>query len=332
MDDLIRAFADLFEGRQDAYGTETGGCLRTPNGTPSWLQIVEEHLDPAHENFGVYPLTPNTLPEHPDVIDRKLVEHYPWIVKWGCVDLDVKAPGKTRYDFETTSEAMLAARNLVAVLDHFGITGWIEQTKSGGMHVWVFAADWVPAGTMRRALLFACQIGEVPTTEVNPKSEGEDDPSFLGNYVRLPYPGMLQECDRLGRRTMRDGLTPIGLEEFLDLAMVHLATISQLATVAQMWTPPVQTHTILVSGDVTLDEALRRKLSGLVWKIVNEGPLDGSDRSGTLARLAFKCFDDNLSPDEALAVLTAADENWGKFSTRPDGQRRLASMVERAYA
>lgn len=334
---LVDQFTELFAGRHDAYGTEGGGCARLGNAS-MWTSVpYKAHLD-GREPIGVYPMVPGkelALCRHslPAPVDPDF--HY---VRWGCIDLDVKAPHKRRYDYETADDALVAARNLVTALDVLGITGWIERTKSGGYHVWVFADEWVPAFTMRRALQFVCQLVDVPPTEVNPKSETLH-PDQLGNYVRLPYPGHLGEKADAYNRVMLiferpDSMGPyqLGLETFVGEAMRSRVSLETLGAVADMYVPPLSAErTIELSGEVPeCDSSITDKLHGLAWTIFQQGPSERGDRSGTLMRLAHLCHEDGLTPEEATAVLFAADLAWGKFIARGD-EEQLHKMIERAY-
>lgn len=331
MNGIVERFAALFEGRADAFGTDAGGCFRSDGDTQ--LVRVRDHLA-GSTPIGVYPMVPNTLPAWPDTIDRRLVKEYPWLVKWGCVDLDVKGPSHaTGYDSE--QEALEAALNLTAALRALGIVGWIERTRSRGYHVWVLASEWVSAATMRRALLVACSVVEVPPSEVNPKSEGFESTETLGNYVRLPYPGALANNPPVDqcRMVLEPSGSAMGLTTFLDAAEASLTPTNALAEAVSLWTPPVLHHekTMEFSGEVQLDEALTKRLGGLSFTILNEGPLEGGDRSGALFKLAHSCAKDGLSADEALAVVTAADRSWGKYWKRHNGDSYLRRTVEKAY-
>ena len=153
VDDVrVTQFMALFGGNTAAYGSEQGGCVRRAL-TPD---VYERHLIDA-EPIGVYPM---------------LHHEGEWLVRWGCIDLDVRAAHKRRWDYDTSHDAFVAAQNLVTALGVMQIRAWVERTKSNGYHVWVFANDWVPAVHMRRTLLVACSLVDVPPTEVNPKSEG----------------------------------------------------------------------------------------------------------------------------------------------------------------
>lgn len=318
MSSFVERFTALFEGRWDAFGSDEGGCARSK---PDFAA----HLDGARP-MGIYPMIPSRSE---------------WFVKWGAVDLDVKREGKRRYDYEDEADAIAAAVDLRAALALLDITGWIERTRSGGYHVWVFAEDWVPAASMRRALLVACQVAGVPPTEVNPKAESFDDPSTLGNYVRLPYPGHLTERPHAHSASrvvylgggVGTGFAYLTLDHFVGAAWKHRATEQQISAAASLHKPPpVRKHRAY--GDAPeLDRVLTDKLSGLTWTMYSEGPIDEDvDRSGWLYRLACRCCDDDLTPEEALVIVTAADEaHTRKYVDRADGERQLERTIERAY-
>lgn len=331
MTDVVYRFADLFDGRRDAFGTDSGGCFRPPDNVPNWEGWCQAHLA-GEFPLGVYPMVP--------VTDRPS-DYTPiaWMVKWGCVDLDVKGPThKTGYD--TFLDAAHAVHNLRQALMAFKIVGWPERTRSGGYHVWVFAEQWVAAATMRRALLVACEIAGVPPSEVNPKSEGFESPDTLGNYVRLPYPGGERPILADMRIEQFPGEDSPGVQwraleigNFLTWAEASLAPTDALAAAAQLHVPPTPHHerTMGFTGEVVLDESLKKRLGGLAFTILRDGPREGGDRSGALFTLARKCCDDGLTLDEGLAVVTAADLAWGKYHLRHDGDRYLRTTLERAY-
>jgi hypothetical protein len=133
MTDAVEIFMDLFKGRSDAYGTWTGGSVRSEVNYSSFAR----HLN-GQELIGVYPLTSEST------------------VRWGCSDIDV--------------DDLDAARNLQTALKIKDVASYVEKTVKG-YHVWVFADDWVPAAIMRRAFLSAHQVIGLPPKEVNPKQE-----------------------------------------------------------------------------------------------------------------------------------------------------------------
>lgn len=312
-DVVAERFAALFRGSVEAYGTEKGGCVRA-------IPDVQGHLTNG-EPIGIYPI-------------RKVGVGLD--TKWGCVDIDITTEQKPGGDVATEEEAHAQACNIQTALRLEGITSWIEITRSRGRHVWVFAEDWMPAAIIRRALIVACRLAGASEREVNPKQETLAE-GQLGNYVRLPYVGRdvpftLEPGIRYTRVMVKPDGTKYTLREFLAEAVAALASVQDLTNLAALYKePPRPTH---FASDKTpeVDRELTKRLGGLAWTIFCNGPIEGRDRSSTLMRLAHLCREDRLTPDEALAIVFDADGRWGKFYDRADGEQRMTSMVERAYA
>lgn len=318
MNSVSQGFAELFQGRTDAFGTDDGGCFRVTS-MMSPFDWAGEHLA-GIQPLGVYPVVPYM--EWQDTAD--------WYVRWGCVDFDIKTPTHASYDYETEEEAHVAAVNLQSALRALEITAWIEATRSRGRHVWVFARSWVPARDMRRALLVASQIAGTPVREVNPKQE-ELAEGALGNYVRLPYPGFLNGMNGATQTIVRPDGGIYGFEPFLVGALAARSEPYVFKDAAELWVPPKRERVILSrppSGEVG---TLTAELNGLGYTIWRDGPLN-EDRSAGLYKLAAVCRESGLSAVDALAVVTDADARWGKFSKRADGEDQLRRTVERAYS
>ncbi len=301
MIDDDRLFIDLFEGNDEAYGSNEGGCVRF---APPW----QDHLM-GQTPMGVYPL----------IHDR---------VKWGCVDLDVKSEKKPSGDYASEKDAHTAARNLYLVLEALGITAWIERTRSAGRHVWVFADEWVLAACMRRALLVACGLAEVSVREVNPKQE-----TGFGNYVRLPYPGVAINEDA-GTQVMIDpgDQMPITYEGFVSVASQERTSKATLEGVAQHYVAPPQaaeTPAIVTPYEGDL-KALARQLGGRGYTVFMHGPTTG-DRSAALQYIAHYAFEGDLTYDQAFTLVEDLDQRLGKYVGRHDRDRRLHEIIRRAY-
>jgi hypothetical protein len=308
--DLVDQFAELFQGCNDAYGSNTGGCIRKPVTREVW----ERHLS-GGEPIGIYPLV-TSYPHHP------LIQP---IVRWGCSDIDV--------------DDVTLALNLYRALRELGLTSWIERSRSKGYHVWVFVTEWVPAETMRNALLVAHQVAGVPPTEINPKQTGGVE---LGNYVRLPFPGHLHHPtwthDEPQTARRQDAPNhPYPLASFVADALATRNTPSAIAEVAKLYVPPPPKRTVQVAPHPTMGGKFLQKstdkLSPLAYTIYSEGPTErfGYDRSRTLQRLAHLCRESGLSAFESYEVVRAADEKWGKFYNRPDCHHQIERMIQRAY-
>lgn len=297
-----KRFRALFAGRLDAYGTDAGGCERLPHAVTDHAAAYDHlgrylmHLT-GQRPMGVYPVLPDNT------------------CRWGVVDIDV--------------EDLPLAKNLRRAGSMLGLNIWIERSRSKGYHCWTFAEGWIPAATMRRALLALCQLVDYTPKEVNPKQWSLDE-GQLGNYVRLPYP----EMGMHGRQIMLDmNGTPLSLGDFLTrVGPVTLLTYEQAG---ELWTPPAPTRKLQfdseVSGnvEVLVDKMQRRSRYALA--MFTEGPLEGRDRSTFLAHFCHALADQNFEPQETLVLVDALDEKVGKFVGRKDRTEQLQRLVERAY-
>jgi TOTE conflict system, Archaeo-Eukaryotic Primase domain/Primase C terminal 1 (PriCT-1) len=151
-------FALLFDGLREAYGTGAGRWVKEPLHTG----IYNEHLAGYGEGLGVAPLRRDNT------------------VRFAAVDLD-----EPDFGF---------ARQVASFLPG---TKWIERSRSGNAHIWVFmekpVEGWVPRGVMLKALE---ALGRTDV-EVFPKQDVLRD-GMLGNYINLPYwhstePGVLSD-------------------------------------------------------------------------------------------------------------------------------------------
>ena len=325
MDSTVERFATLFAGNDDYYYTDETRCTPTYTLTkPTYPQFAlsamyRDHLE-GRLDIGIYPM----WPEHIDHEDGYETE---WWCCWGCVDIDV-------------DDLDMAVR-LQRALEYQGVASWIEVSRSKGYHVWVFAAENVPAITMRHALLAACAASDCDSKEVNPKSDGSNlKPESPGNCVRLPYPGALGSVPiDTKRRRMVDTKNwhSFLLPAFLDAAEAALVSRHTLERVASYYKPPAKpVHTFKGEAPSGALEELLAKAGPLVRVIHNDGPLPDPapgrvDRSSGLFRLAKKCSLAYLTRDEAMVILQSADARWGKFFDRADGEDRLWDIITDAY-
>jgi hypothetical protein len=247
------------------------------------------------EGIGIYPVTPDNY------------------TRWGCSDIDVP-------DLD-------AVRNLQTALAIKEVRTWVERSRRG-YHLWLFATEPVPAAIMRRCLLAAHQVCDYPAKEVNPKQETVTN--GYGNYVRLPYFGGWdkQPTERI---VLDDDETPLDLATFVDKAHKQRVTPDKIQAVAQLWKPPVNAPAFVRTGKPMSLGELKYLISGYTYTILNDGPLEGSDRSSTLVRLASRLRADGLMPAETLSVLIEADKKWGKYHSRENGEMYLEQIVMKVY-
>lgn len=313
---LERKFAELFAGRMDAYGTDEGGCVhlevvgRTAlDVATDWAYLWHEHLNEPGRGIGIYPINKKNM------------------VRWGCVDIDTgNKPGAL---YEEWWDAWQHSRLLERVLAELGIKAWLEVTRSAGVHVWVFATEPVPARIMRRALLAAHQIADLPQKEVNPKQETLAE-GKVGNYVRLPYP-----CGReLGRQYVAKGgwnspFMPDDLlwEEFTVQAYEDRSAPLVFEQAAELYRAA---PAVASTNTSSYDPSRIKHRSAYAAALIVNGP-KGTDRSAYLWMVARTLCEADVPFRDAWDALCEADRRWGKFHER-DQVEHLYRLLEKAYA
>lgn len=149
-------FAKLFSGRTDAYGTGEGRWIKKP----VTLSHYEAHLRGFAKGLGIAPLFDDGT------------------INFAAIDLDEP-------DFE-------AARDMQSLLPG---PSFIEQSRSGNAHVWVFFEEPVAAWPIRGILKDATLAAGKASVEVFPKQDRlfpelrDEFRPELGNYINLPYHG-----------------------------------------------------------------------------------------------------------------------------------------------
>ena len=299
---LLDNFIALFRGRGDVYGMDSGGCAKLPLNRGTF----ERHLT-GSERIGVYPIVPVNSKTH--------------LVVWGCSDFDLGV-----------EKSIHQARQLHDALKAGGVTSWIEQSRSKGYHVWVFATEPVPAETMRNMLLAAHQVAEVPATEVNPKQTSLA-PNQYGNYVRLPYPNYTDETTRSQRVLNPNSQSVLHICDFISMAIATRNTPDDIARLAAHYKPIITKPALPAHTeyDATLDEAMRvlSPLGKVIWR---DGPLPNKDRSSTLAKLGYECVKTGLNPSQTKIIIKTADKRWGKYHLRTNGDIEIDKLVIRVHS
>lgn len=196
---LLVGFASLFWGQTNAY-FDLGkmSTVWKPLTTDVFLSHLKGELE-----LGVYCTNDEALSY------------------WGCVDFD--APEKTK---QADSRAYQAALQLRSKYLSYGITSWIERSKSKGYHVWIFPKYAMRSRVLRNFQLSVLSELGMSGIETNPKQESLWHTSIprtapanrvfgIGNLVRIPYsplasPGRMSVVARSG---------PLGLAEWLPKAL-----------------------------------------------------------------------------------------------------------------
>jgi hypothetical protein len=192
---------ELFRGAQDRHLTYD----------PARLRLVGSKMEMKDENDE----GPRDRKEPPtvDLWEKHLAGTYPLgisplrhdgMCRWGVIDIDVYDD----LDHGALAREIQRARMPLVVC----------RSKSGGAHIFLFAADWIPQANMNAALVaLAARLGHA-NAEVYPPVPGKK-----GNCVNLPYLGGSE----------RWGVKPTGLDmhvlEFLERAETARCAPAEIA-------------------------------------------------------------------------------------------------------
>jgi hypothetical protein len=173
----VEQFARLFRGRSDVIGKASG----TPRVERRAVTLVdyEAHLAGDGVGIGIYPM---------------LDDHTVW---FAAIDLD-----EPNFELARTMQKLVPGQS------------WIERSKSGNAHVWVFFGAPTPAWAVRTLLRAATQSVGRPDVEVFPKQDGLRE-GMVGNFINLPYHG--DERPMLDYDRMDNMGAPLTLQRFLSL-------------------------------------------------------------------------------------------------------------------
>jgi len=168
----LQLFKTLFRGRSDCHGAGEGRCVKLPLTDAA----LGKHLR-GLERVGVYLLTKEN--------------------RVHCVVIDID-----RVDIEAV-EAILAAAH------SYGVSIYVEASKSKGHHLWIFFQDTVEAAKARALVYQILEDASVNDVEVFPKQDALSQQTPYGNYINLPLFG--KENVKAGKTAFLDikaGYTP----------------------------------------------------------------------------------------------------------------------------
>jgi hypothetical protein len=163
-------FSKLFAGLDTAFGTGKGQWVKRPPRPQDWC----DHLEGKGPGMGIAPLRPDNS------------------VMFAAIDLDEP-------DFE-------AAREMQKFIPG---SSFVEHSRSGNAHVWVFfkapLEAWVAMGILKEAVAGAGK----KHVEVFPKNH-DFAKVKLGNYINLPYFGDSRKVE-----SNDEPRGPMGVSEFM---------------------------------------------------------------------------------------------------------------------
>ena len=285
----IRLFRMFFTGLPNVYGTydlATGKARQVKQ--PVTDRVILAHLQ-GRQHYGVYLLVREQT--------RAVVADFDGD--------DIELP-----------------REFVASAEHYGLTAYIERSKSKGYHVWMFLdEDGVLAAKARLVVRHILEEIGQPNTEVFPKHDRLDTQTTYGNYIYAPLFGALVPHGRTVFLHPRDGLTPAADQwQVLEgVVRVKEEQLDEIIQINELDRPDNQ-----VAGKSRRVSNNVRSAFGLppcAQRMLAEGVSDY--QRVTCFRLAVQLKKTGLPEDLAVAALRA----WaGK--NQPTGERRIITDEE----
>ena len=279
----VRLFGRLFSGRQDVYGTYDPASGRVWQvKKPVTDEVRLKHLT-GRQPYGVYLLTGDRT--------RAVV-----------ADFDHADP--------------TAPLEFVSAARHYGLSAYVEISKSRGFHAWAFADEGgVGAAKARAVFLHIIEEIDHPETEIFPKQDAIDAGSGCwGNFINAPLFGGLVPQGRTVFVDIDASLCPYPNQwEFLDSVESVSETI--LDEIIEINDIPVgrrpiskeQTSLGVFKSPVMLPPCARRML---------EEGVTGNQRVACF-RLAVHFRKVGLPYDLAVAALS----EWSRKNRPVDGKR-----------
>jgi hypothetical protein len=208
--DLVTRFAALFPGLTRAYGVyqlitrSSGGKKITGKAHTEQGEVTRElwemHLH-GKQGLGIVPINDDNQ------------------CSWGAIDVD-------HYNLKLAEVEESCARHNLPLLP--------TRTKSGGIHLYLFTQQPIPAKLMKAKLEDFAVILGYGGAEVFPKQEALLSKADIGNWLNMPYFNALQG------KTERYGIfkgVELPLEGFCQRADQIKVTVEQLEKIS-VETPP----------------------------------------------------------------------------------------------
>lgn len=283
MSDVLERFAVLFDGRKDAWGTGDGPVER---GHLSW-EHYSKHLDGQGSGLGIFPMLDDNT------------------VRFAAIDLD-----EPDFELARTMQKLIPGQS------------WIERSRSGNAHVWVFFEGACPAWAARAVLRGATEAVGRPDVEIFPKQDGLRK-GGVGNFINLPYHG----DDRPILAQDGPGHEFCSPEEFITVALSCRQDPDAWARRARTLgaKPPEERE---ASAEFGTSPVLHR----CAQKIIREresNPVTPGHRHQVLFHLAVQCLNyRDFSDDEAREWIEAVNDAAPKPLGAAELDRLFTNAVE----
>lgn len=283
---VVDEFARLFRGRLDAYGTGAGGVIHEPPTN----DLLRAHLLGEGLGIGIFPLRDDGT------------------VWFGAVDLD-----EPNFELAAAMQRLIPGRS------------FIERSRSGNAHIWVFFDGPAPAWAVRTVLRNATEALGRTDVEIFPKQD-EVRPGGVGNYINLPYHGLQRPILATVPGDPEPSFDRQGLRWFLELAASHRQSPDAWVTRARTLggRPPAERE---ASSEWGTAPVLHDCAAHIVANRASN-PVRPGHRHEVLFHLA--CMLNNyegFDRDEAKHYVDLTNQ----ASPRPLGQNEVDRLFENAY-
>jgi len=189
------------------------------------VKIFKELFSGLTNVYGTYnPNTAQASQVKAPVTNRVLLDHLKGQTPYGVYLLVKDRTRAIAVDFDTKNQ--LPPMEFVGQAKHYGITAYIEISKSKGHHVWVFFEErGVLAAKARLVVRHILDEIGYPQTEVFPKHNKLDENVPYGNFINAPlFGGMVPK----GKTVFVDPMTfePYANQwNFLETAIRHSESV-----------------------------------------------------------------------------------------------------------
>lgn len=200
MDDLTLDFAELFAGRDDALGFGAGRVERRR----VTIDDYHGHLMGRGEGIGIFPLRDDGT------------------VRFAAIDLD-----EPNFELATAMQLLIPGMS------------WVEESRSGNAHVWVFFEEDAPAWAARAVLRGATEAVGRTDVEIFPKQDQLRE-GMVGNYINLPLHGQSRPIRNPLMTAHQTSAFNLERAAFVERAMLRRTPVEAFVKRARMLggTPP----------------------------------------------------------------------------------------------
>lgn len=272
-------FVTLFEGRGDALGLGRGGVEHQTVTVGDY----EDHLNGEGEGIGIFPLRDDGT------------------VMFAAIDLD-----------EPNFELARSFQRLIPG------TSWIERSRSGNAHVWVFFREPCPAWAARAVLRSATESLGRNDVEIFPKQD-RVRPGGVGNYINLPLHGAK-------RPIVGSDDTPYGRVQFIEQALAQRSDPEAFIKRARALggKPPEEREETSEWGTSPILHVCAEKIIAEC----EENPISAGHRHQVLFHLAVQCLNyEGFDKAEAWSYVQLVNDN----AAPPLGSNELERLFANAY-